>query len=484
MLDTIVQEITAKVKAQLPMLVENLEETLSFEVFEHALRGLTQDIIARVVEPVLNQVLQDEVLLPRLRQAAGTMGYKYKEHRPLTVRVLEGVEVEVQSPYFIQKGRKRGRKKRGPNGRGCHLLLDVLGFIGQVSPTLVEEGVQLALLCPSFDVARQVLDSRQIMLDKKTLRRLCQALGALGMEQRATVMLDDDLSLAGRTVYVGIDGGRLRTRCTKRGPIPQGHHRAGFTTPWREPKLFTIYTLDKHGRTDQDWTPIHDATLGDADAVFELIEATLRALPLEQAERIVFLGDGAEWLWTRVDALIWKVGLHPERVVQVLDYYHNTEILWDLVQLQPKLSEKDQRVTYKKWKTWLWNGDLNQLREDVLPALRGKKRQQALTALAHFDQHAKRMRYHEVKQQGLPVGSGHVESAIRRVINLRLKAPGTFWKEENAEQFLFLRSQLISGRWSIFFQNVIRRYRLGEMAQYLFSYAPQTARLKTGTDGH
>lgn len=391
--------------------------------------------------------------------------------------------MEVDSPYYTQKGRKRGKKKRGPNGRGCHLLLEVLGFMGQVSPTLVEEGVQLALLCPSFEVARQVLDTRQITLDPKTLRRLCQALGELGMEHRATVMLDDALSLAGRTLYVGIDGGRLRTRRTKRGPIPEGQKHAGFTTPWREPKLFTIYTLDENGRTDQDWTPIHDATLGDADAVFGLLEATLRALPLEQAERIVFLGDGAEWLWPRVDQLVWKLGLCPDRVVQILDYYHNTEILWELVQLQPKLSKKEQRARYKQWKTWLWNGDLAPLREDVLPALRGKKQQRALTALAHFDRHAQRMRYHDFKQQGLPVGSGHVESAIRRVINLRLKAPGTFWKEKRAESFLFLRAQLISGRWSIFFQNVIRRYRVGEMAQYLFPSTPQTALPKTGTDG-
>ena len=67
----------------------------------------------------------------------------------------------------MKQGRKRGRKKRGPNGRGCHLLLEVVGFIGQCSPEFVDEAVKLALLCPSFDVARQVLDARQIKLDKR-----------------------------------------------------------------------------------------------------------------------------------------------------------------------------------------------------------------------------------------------------------------------------------------------------------------------------
>ena len=50
--------------------------------------------------------------------------------------------------------------------------------------------------------------------------------------------------------------------------------------------------------------------------------------------------------------------------------------------------------------------------------------------------------------------SGHVESAIRRVINLRLKAPGTFWTRPMAECFLFLRAQLLSGRWDTLLANL------------------------------
>lgn len=247
MLDHIVDQITAQVNQKLPGMVSGLQEHLSFGDFEHGLIGLMQDVVGIVVSPVLNQVLQDEALLIRLRQAAGSIGYRYKEYRPLTVRVLDGVEVKVSSPYFVKKGRKRGRKKRGPNGRGCHLLLEVLGFIGQCSPEFVDEAVKLALLCPSFDVARHVLDARQIQLDKKTLRRLCKALGEVGLEQRATVALEDEISFAGRTVYVGIDGGRMRIREPKRGRKPTGKKRAGYDTPWREPKLFTICWTKKAG---------------------------------------------------------------------------------------------------------------------------------------------------------------------------------------------------------------------------------------------
>ena len=160
------------------------------------------------------------------------------------------------------------RKKWGPNGRGCHLLLEVVGFIGQCSPEFVDEAVKLALLCPSFDVARQVLDAHQIKLDKKSLRRLCKALGKVGLEQRATVALEKKISFVGRTVYIGIDGGRMRE--PKRGRKPKGKKYAGYDTPWREPKLFAIYMLD-----EKPFAPIHDATRGNADAMLEMLEATL-----------------------------------------------------------------------------------------------------------------------------------------------------------------------------------------------------------------
>jgi hypothetical protein len=55
--------------------------------------------------------------------------------------------------------------------------------------------------------------------------------------------------------------------------------------------------------------------------------------------------------------------------------------------------------------------------------------------------------YGQFRRQGLPLGSGAVESAIRRVINLRLKGPGLMWLAENAEGALVLRAAAVTGRW-------------------------------------
>ena len=59
------------------------------------------------------------------------------------------------------------------------------------------------------------------------------------------------------------------------------------------------------------------------------------------------------------------------------------------------------------------------------------------------------LNYTTYTRRGLPLGSGAVESAIRRVINLRLKGNGMFWTAENAESMLQVRCQLLSTEWDV-----------------------------------
>jgi len=54
-----------------------------------------------------------------------------------------------------------------------------------------------------------------------------------------------------------------------------------------------------------------------------------------------------------------------------------------------------------------------------------------------------------IKNENLPIGSGAMESSIRRVINMRLKGAATYWLKENAEGMLMLRSYFKSGRWNM-----------------------------------
>ncbi len=47
----------------------------------------------------------------------------------------------------------------------------------------------------------------------------------------------------------------------------------------------------------------------------------------------------------------------------------------------------------------------------------------------------------------LPTGSGVIESAIRRVINMRVKLPGSFWKLDFAETVIYIEGS--NSLWSL-----------------------------------
>ena len=53
-----------------------------------------------------------------------------------------------------------------------------------------------------------------------------------------------------------------------------------------------------------------------------------------------------------------------------------------------------------------------------------------------------------LKEQNLHIGSGAIESAIRRVVNLRLKGASIYWLEATAEAMLLLRAYYKAGRWN------------------------------------
>ncbi len=455
----ILQQLSEEIKEKEAEWTDRLKKELSYEEIEREILDVVNDLFARLAGSLLEEVLGDKEVQRKVRQFGGKLAYRFVGYQEVTLRLANGKSLKVRSPYFVKAKPKRGRKKRGPNGRGCHLLLELLGFMGRCSVVFVSEVVQMALLCPSFAVACEVLSLRGIFVDVKTIRRLCGLLGELGLENRGAASLEAGESVAGQTVVIGIDGGRLRLRQNKRGPKASGLKRQGYNTPWREPKLLTIYVLDDQGRVEKSCRPFHDATLGDADEAFILLAEYLRNLHIEKARRVIFTGDGSFWIWNRVEPLLADLSLNPEQVFQVVDYFHAVSHLWSLLELREDLAPRERKRVYKQWKSLLWKGDIAGLRTAIIQIARGKARKKMLKGIGYFETHACRMQYQSFKARNIPQGSGCVESAIRRVINLRLKAPGTFWTPAMAEYFLFLRSQLLSGRWSIFITNVATRRR-------------------------
>lgn len=469
MLETIVSAFIEEVKAQIAELEENLKDGLDFSEVEKELTEILDGFSAEVLEDLLNEILADPDVVACLKQVGGQLGMQVKEYRTVRVRLANGKTIRVRSPYFVKaRPKQRRKKKRGPNGSGRHVGLEVLGLIGRCSGNLVSRVVQMAVLCPSLEVAKAVLCEQGIELDVKTIRRFCGELGAVGLERRGKVSLDGKEEVQGYTVVIGIDGGRLRERRRKRGRKKKDQKRPGYHTDWKEPKLFTIYLLDAQGQVVKEFAPLHDATMGDHRDLFDVLERYVRALGIESVARVVFCGDGAKWIWSGVEAFCAKLGLDAEQVIQVIDYTHAHQNLREIADLIPQ-RVKGREAIFEHWKALLWRGDIAGLWQAINQTLTGQRQEKAMKKWQdYFERNQKRMQYERFKAQHLPCGSGCVESAIRRVINLRLKSAGSFWTRPMAEYFLFLRSQLLSGRWLILMKNVTRR--LVQRISHVHSY--------------
>lgn len=465
MLNASVADLLQELGGQLEQWREWLRTDLEFAGLEAAVTARLNRVVAAVRAEMILPLLSAEAFLRALKGLGGRCGMRVKDYREVSRRVGNGQVSRVRTAYFVKAVPKPGRRRRrGPNNRGAYLRLEGWGGVSCCSRRLVSTVTEAGLLCPSLPVAQQMLARQALELDVKTIRRLCRELGEAGLARRGDVSLEGDQPLTGATLVLGIDGGRLRERRRKRGRKPATLKRQGYHTHWREPKLFTLYLLDEPGQLVKSFAPVHDATLGDHETLCAVLEKYLRALELGTVNRLGFCGDGAPWIWSGVEALCQRLKLTQAQVAPVLDYTHAKPNLQELIDLVPAQVKAAQPALAAAWKALLWQGKLDELRQVLGHAMTGKtRRQRALDKWQRsFARNQPRLQYQSFHQAKWPGGSGCVEGAIRRVINLRLKAPGSFWTPPMAECFWCLRAQLLAGRWEIVLNNLTR-----EMAQPL-----------------
>ena len=306
----------------------------------------------------------------------------------------------------------------------------------------------MATIVSSFQEASRIMEDRGISIDAKTICELSRRYA-----QRAEYAKNnDDLGLeplSGRRVIISTDGGRVRIReIQQRGPKTQkGRHR--YTTKWREPKLLIIYTVDEQGKKSSAFSPVIEGTMKGPDELFGLIKFYLRQLKIDKADKILFVADGARWIWNRVPDLVVSLGISVNRLNTLIDFYHAVEHLVKMADLRSGWKKKERQDWVKKHRRLLLNGKINEVITSIRTICRGRKSKKLMAEKNYFVRNKKHMRYDKISKMGLPIGSGAMESAIRRVVNLRLKGASIYWLKETAEAMLMLRSFYKAGRWNM-----------------------------------
>ena len=216
---------------------------------------------------------------------------------------------------------------------GLYPALVVLGIYDRCTPKLASDASRAVAMHSSLAEAQAQLRSDGIALDIKTLRSTAYryAARARAAQQSAACGLLDRVT--GKRVVVSLDGGRVRVRRKKRGPkTKKGRNR--FHTDWKEPKLLILYVVGDDGRPSQTWAPIIDGTLRGPEAVFALLLSYARQIGLNAADKVLFIADGAPWIWRRLQRLIAALGLSPTQVLGLIDFYHAAKQLSDAVKLR------------------------------------------------------------------------------------------------------------------------------------------------------
>ena len=203
-----------------------------------------------------------------------------------------------------------------------------------------------------------------------------------------------------KVTQVSVDGGKVRLRRPTKG---QPCH-------WLEYKSARVEGL-YYGATFQ--------------ANLELTD-WLNTQPL--CTPFVCLGDGHDGVWNVFEA----VRSSAERW-EILDWYHLKENLFKIGGSFKRLHQAE---------AWLWQGDV----DEAQALFQDCKLDQARKFCNYLNHHRQRIvNYAYFQAEGIPIGSGAVESSIKQ-IDARLKLTGAQWKAENVPKVLSVRCAYLNGQ--------------------------------------
>lgn len=230
---------------------------------------------------------------------------------------------------------------------GLYAGLFLLGIHDHLTPNLASEISIMATILSSFKEASQVLKGRGIDIDVKKIQAITVRYARRAEIVKQNKGIEITETMAGCRVVISTDGGRIRIRKNKRGPkTRKGRNR--YTTKWREPKLLIIYMVNDKGEMERSFLPFIEGTMKGPDTVFGLMKYYMLKLDITKADKILFVADGARWIWNRVPGLMKELGISTDRFYQLVDFYHAVEHLAKVAELRKGWKPSERKSWIKK----------------------------------------------------------------------------------------------------------------------------------------
>lgn len=156
------------------------------------------------------------------------------------------------------------------------------------------------------------------------------------------------------------------------------------------------------------------------------------------------VGDGAPWIADQVEDQFGSQGSY------LLDFYHVCEYLGavagslfgDAPARAAWMDEQKGRL-----KTQQANKVLQAMQAYLEPSHIADSDAPVRQCDRYLSHRLDQLDYQSALAQGLPIGSGEIESAHRYIVQKRLKLPGAWWRAANAEHMLALRLSRANHQW-------------------------------------
>ena len=210
---------------------------------------------------------------------------------------------------------------------------------------------------------------------------------------------------------------------------------------WQEARLSLAYkagSLHKH----------YQATTESVEAAGGQLLACAKQAGAGQESRIHCVGDGASWIVRQVEEQFGERGQY------LIDFYHVSEYLARAAEAISGESEKWRRRQQERLKSNRVEKVLNELTRHLEEEEEEECQAPVRGCWRYLKNRLNYLDYQGALSAGLPIGSGEVESGHRSVIQARLKRSGAWWKEENAEKMLALRTLRASGQWESYWADL------------------------------
>lgn len=222
----------------------------------------------------------------------------------------------------------------------------------------------------------------------------------------------------------------------------QSDRRKKKTLHYREARLTLAHELGSA-------TPVFSATFGDPATAGLHIAYCVRRVGMNNRTHIHGVGDGAPWIADQIEKQFGSQASY------LIDFYHVCEYLakaaHSCAPTQPTQWVESQKLLLKDSRI---GAVLLQLKPFLEPESLPDAEAPVRCCYRYLNNRIGQLDYKNAIEKELPIGSGEVESAHRYIIQERLKLPGAWWLEENAEQMLALRTHRANNDWSEYWSNL------------------------------